>query len=78
MANKGNGPIGTSTNRPVLGRLMQQVSDVELRPRAPEGDKPVSDVLIAGRPTGSPVSGSVLEAAVRWSLGWLLFEVLRR
>ena len=51
---------------------MHQAADVELRPR-PGGDKPSSDVLIAGRPTGSPVPGSALEAAVRWPLGWLLF-----
>lgn len=52
---------------------MWRAVDVELRPRATGGDKPCSDVLIAGRPADSPVSGSVLEAAVRWSLGWLLF-----
>jgi hypothetical protein len=48
--------------------------EIALRPVAPGADGAVrSEVIIGGRPTGSVITGVVLEAAVHCAPGWLLF-----
>lgn len=51
---------------------MRLTDDITLRPQ-PFNDEPSGEVWIAGRSTGTIVSGCVLEAAVRCRRGWLLF-----
>lgn len=56
--------------------MMQLSDDIALQPQgAVDQGSPRSEILIAGRPTGSVVPGSVLEAAVRCAPGWLLFVI---
>jgi hypothetical protein len=53
---------------------MRLASEIELRPYAAEpGQEQQSEILIGGRLTASVVSGHVLEAAVEYPAGWLLF-----
>jgi hypothetical protein len=48
--------------------------EIALRPVAPGVDGAVrSEVIIGGCPTGSVITGVVLEAAVHCAPGWLLF-----
>lgn len=51
---------------------MWLTDDIRLRPQ-PASDEPRSEVWVANQPTGTIVSGSVLEAAVRCGPRWLLF-----
>lgn len=52
---------------------MQLTDAIALRADAPRRDGPCSEVLIAGRKSGTVVSGRVLEAALRCAGTWLLF-----
>jgi hypothetical protein len=53
---------------------MRLAGEISLRPLAAgSDDEPRSEVVIDSRPTGSIVSGCVLEAAVDCAAGWLLF-----
>ncbi|NML15569.1 hypothetical protein [Azohydromonas caseinilytica] len=52
---------------------MDLSGDLTLRPRSTGQDELCSEVLLAGHPCGTVVSGQVLEAAVRCPGGWLLF-----
>ena len=53
---------------------MRVAGEISLRPLAAgSDDEPRSEVVIESRPTGSIISGCVLEAAVHCAAGWLLF-----
>jgi hypothetical protein len=56
--------------------MIELSDDIGLRPLRPLGPGPTparSEVLLAGRPTRTLVSGCVLQAALRCTPGWLLF-----
>lgn len=52
---------------------MQLTDEIALRADVPGRDGPCAEVLIAGRRSGTFVSGAVLEAALRCAGTWLLF-----